>query len=100
MAQLLGDRADLGSAPRLGQYDGPLFGGLPTENWRTGKLYRDTITFRTTADSALGAYLVLLGLTDNATGQRLALEVQSAPEGVTAFAGDSVLIRGLTIWKP
>lgn len=92
---MFGDAPDLSTAPKIGQHNGPILGGLPSVEWTVGKLYRETITLQTPLDSPPGDYLLEVGVWDAGSGQRFAPIAQPLPEGVVMSPFSSVMIRGL-----
>lgn len=78
---------------KVGQLDGiPVCDWFPTEQWNPGDLIADPYRIDVAADAAPGDYLLLVGMYDAATGQRLPVSgADGAPLGDAIQLGPVVV---------
>lgn len=67
----------------IAQADGTPSGANPTSSWQPGEIVADQVNLSLAPDAAAGAYRLLLGYYDPATGERVAV---GAPDNVVLLA--------------
>jgi hypothetical protein len=83
--------------PLWGQQDKQLPGDHPVAKWTPGKIYRDSYEFRIDPDAPPGEYQIEIGWVQPEAGQRYALELVQAPDGISVSHLDSLLISGIEL---
>ena len=83
--------------PLWGQQDKQTPGRIPTDEWVTGKLYRDVYEFEVDTEAPPGEYQLEVGWWRPSSGGRVRPKVLSASEVMTVSHLDSLLIAGVTV---